>query len=69
MILYCMDKNYQFFMKTSMNQYVGEWVAICSQKVVAHGKDVKKVFNDAKEKCPKERPLLTRVPDKETMIF
>jgi hypothetical protein len=64
-----LDKNYQFFMKTSMNPYVGEWVAICAQKIVAHGKDVKKVFSEAKTKCPRERPLLTRIPDKETMIF
>lgn len=64
-----MDKNYNFFMKTSIDQYVGEWIAICDQKIVAHGKDVKTVFKQAKDKCPKERPLLTRVPDKETMIF
>jgi hypothetical protein len=64
-----MDANYQFFMKTNVDHYIGQWVAICNQKIISHGKDVKKVFNDAKEKCPKERPLLTRVPDKESMIF
>ncbi|MFH0700882.1 MAG: DUF5678 domain-containing protein [Candidatus Woesearchaeota archaeon] len=64
-----MDKNYQFYMKTDINRYIGEWVAICGQKIISHGKDVKKVFSEAREKCPKERPLLTRVPDKETMIF
>ena len=56
-------------MKTNLDNYIGQWVAICEQKIVAHGKDAKKVFKEAKEKCPKERPLLTRVPDKETMIF
>jgi len=61
--------NYQFFMKTDLNDYIGQWVAICQQKIVSHGKDPKKVFKEAKKKCPKERPLLTRVPDKETMIF
>ena len=64
-----MNENYQFFMKTDINPYIGQWIAICKQKIVAHGKDVKKVFKEAKEKCPRERPLLTRVPDKETMIF
>ena len=64
-----MDKNYQFFMETNVDRYIGEWVAICNQQIVAHGKDVKKVFKKAKAKCQKERPLLTRVPDKETMIF
>lgn len=64
-----MDKNYQFFMKTNVGSYIGEWVALCEQKIVAHGKEVKKVFKEAKEKCPAERPFLIRVPDKETMIF
>jgi len=64
-----MNKNYQFFMKTNVDSYIGQWVAVCNEKIVAHGKDAKKVFYEAKEKCPQERPLLTRVPDKETMIF
>ena len=56
-------------MKTNVEKYIGEWIAICNQTIVSHGKDVKKVFREAKEKYPKEKPLLTRVPDKETMIF
>lgn len=64
-----MNKNYQFFIKTNVDQYIGEWIAVCNQKIVAHGREIKKVFSEAKEKCPKERPFLTKVPDKETMIF
>lgn len=64
-----MDKNYQHYMKTNLSPYIGQWVAVCNQQIVAHGKDVKKVYGEAKKKCPKERPLVTRVPDKETMIF
>lgn len=56
-------------MKTNIDRYIGQWIAICGQSIVAHGTDVKKVFREAKEKCPDVRPLLTRVPDKETMIF
>ena len=61
--------NYQFFMKTDISCYIGEWIAICNKKIVAHGKDVKTVFKEAKEKYPKQRALITRVPEKETMIF
>ncbi len=61
--------NYNFFMKTNVNQYIGQWIAICYEKIVSHGKDVKKVFQEAKQKCPKDKPLITRVPEKETMIF
>ena len=64
-----MNKNYEFFMETNLDDYIGQWVAVCNQKIVSHGKDVKKVFREAKALCPNERPLLTRVPEKETMIF
>lgn len=64
-----MDNNYQFFMKERVDQYIGEWVAICNNEIVSHGKDVKKVFLEAKKKYPQKRPFLTRVPDKEAMIF
>lgn len=61
--------NYHFFMKTNLDQYIGQWIAVCHEKIVSHGKNVKKVFQEAKEKCPREKPLLTRIPEKETMIF
>jgi len=64
-----MNKNYEFFMKTKLEQYLGEWIAICNQRIVSHGKNVKKVYKEAKEKCPSARPLIAKVPDKETMIF
>jgi len=64
-----MNQNYNFFMKENLNKYLGEWIAICKNQIIAHGKDVKKVFQEAKEKYPKERPLITKVPDKEAMIF
>lgn len=64
-----MDKNYQFFMKTNVDNYIGQWIAICNQKIISHGTNAKKVFQEAKEKCPSVRPLLTKVPDKDTMIF
>ena len=63
------DQNYRAYMKEGMENYIGEWVAICNRKIISHGHDVKKVFKEAKDKCPKSRPLITRIPNKETMIF
>ncbi|RME78209.1 hypothetical protein D6774_01880 [Candidatus Woesearchaeota archaeon] len=62
-------KNYNFLMKTNLSPYIGEWVAICGERIVSHGPHVKKVYAEAKKKCPKERPLLTKVHEKQTMIF
>lgn len=61
--------NYQFFMKTNVDEFVGQWIAICDKKIVSHGKSAKKVYEKAKKECPDKKPLLTKVPDKETMIF
>ncbi|MEK6845461.1 MAG: hypothetical protein AABY26_01775, partial [Nanoarchaeota archaeon] len=36
-----MDKNYDAFMKMNLSPYLGEWVAVCENKIVAHGKKVK----------------------------
>jgi len=64
-----MAENYSFFMKADLSNYIGKWIAICDDEIVAHGSSAKKVFAEAKKKCPAEKPLLTRVPEKETMIF
>lgn len=64
-----LKQNYEFYLQTDLGKYTGEWVAICEKKVVAHGKSAKKVFDEAKKTYPKKRPLLTKVPSKETLIF
>lgn len=56
-------------MKANLDSYIGEWIAICDKKIVSHGKNVKEVFSEAKKTCPNKRPLITKVPDKQTMIF
>ena len=64
-----MDKNYDAFMKMNLSPYLGEWVAVCENKIVAHGKKVKNVFYEAKDRCPGKRPFMAKVPGKETMIL
>ena len=64
-----MADNYGYFMKADLSDYLWEWIAICDEKIIAHGTSAKKVFDEAKRKYPSEKPLLTRVPEKDTMIF
>ena len=63
------NPNYQFFMNSDVSEYSGKWIAICKQEIISSGEDVKKVYSEAKKKCPKSKPLITRVPTEETMIF
>jgi len=64
-----MEKNYEFFMKTDLSHYIGKWIAICDEKIISSGDNPKEVFAEAKKLYPKRRPLLTKVPEKETVIF
>jgi len=64
-----LKQNYDFFIETDLKDYKGEWVAICDNKIVSHGKDVKEVFREAQKKYPDKKPLLSKVPSKSAMIF
>ena len=64
-----LKENYKSFMAMDISDYAGSWIAICNKKIVSSGKDIKSVFNEAKKKCPHDRPLITRVPTDETMIL
>lgn len=63
------NDNYLGYMTVDLKRYLGEWVAICNGKVISHDPSFKKAYVEAKKTCPTKRPLLTRVPDQDTMIF
>ncbi len=64
-----MENDYDFYIRTNLDKYVDQWVAICDNKIISHGKSVGKVFEEAEKKCPSKKSLITRVPDKTAMIF
>ncbi|MBI2124303.1 hypothetical protein HYT92_00780 [Candidatus Pacearchaeota archaeon] len=64
-----MNANYELFMAEDLSSYIGQWIAICDKKIISHNTDFKAVFKEVKEKCPNKKPLITKVPEKETMIF
>ncbi|MCX6750699.1 MAG: DUF5678 domain-containing protein [Candidatus Pacearchaeota archaeon] len=64
-----LTQNYSFFTNAELSPFIGEWVAICNQEIVSHGKLLKEVLKKAKQKCPQIKPLIVKVPEKETMIF
>ena len=64
-----LKQNYEFFIETDLENYRGEWVAICANKIVSHGKNIKLVVEEAQKKCPNKKPLLSKIPSKSAMIF
>ena len=62
-------QNYNSFLKLDLSEHTGEWIAICRGKIVAKDRNIKRVYEEAKKKCPNERPLITKVPEEGAMIF
>jgi len=50
-----------------LSGYLGQWVVICNEKVVAHNKDITKIDKEI-EAC-KKAPLVVKIPKSKTLIF
>lgn len=64
-----LDRNYQVYLNVSLDEYIGEWVAIADNRLIAHGKKLKEVVEQAKRVAQGKKYLLARVPSESTMIF
>lgn len=64
-----MDPRYSYFLKADVEGHLGEWIAIVGNKIVAHSKSAKTTYAKAKQECPKEEPLLCKVPTEQAMIL
>jgi hypothetical protein len=63
---------YSFFLKslrTLVEKYEGQYVAVVGAKVVAYGRDGKKVYDRARSTHPGSKILLAQVPGKEAMVL
>ncbi len=63
------NENYNSFIKLDLSKHMGNWIAICQGKIVAKDKNIKKVYLEAKKKCPTKKPLIAKVPEQGAMIF
>jgi hypothetical protein len=63
------ESNYQYFLKANIGKYIGQWIAICEDKIISNGKDLKEVVAKAKAASRGKKFLLAKVPSEETMIF
>lgn len=63
------EANYQYFMETDISSYIGQWIAICEDRIISHGKSLKEVVAQAKIQSNGKKFLLAHVPSEEAMIF
>lgn len=52
-----------------LERFAGKWVAVLDGKVIAHGTDARKVYDEALKKSNGREPLLFRVPSEDIMVF
>ena len=63
---------YGFFLRSLrslIEKYEGQYVAVVGAKVVAHGRDGKRVYDRARSTHPGSKILLAQVPAKEAMVL
>ena len=60
---------YDYYISTNFDQYVGKWVGIFNKKVVASGKNFKEVAEKVDKEYAHKKVLITRVPEKILQIL
>lgn len=63
------NPDFQFFLKTNLDRYKGEYLAISGGQVVAHGDNASEVMKEALRKCPDKTPTLAKLPKDEILIL
>ncbi len=63
------SKEFEMFLKTSMHEYEGKYVAIVDDKVAASGENAKIVWTEAKKRFPDKTPTIAKIPKEETLIL
>ena len=53
--------NYESFISMDVNEFIGEWIAIIDNKVIAHSKNLKEVYEQTKKISPQMIPFITKV--------
>jgi len=53
--------------KLDTPKYRGQWVVVCNNQIVAHGKNLKKLEKDILS-C-KTAPLIMKVPQKQVLLY
>lgn len=64
--VFFMEKD-QLLATLDLSDYLGEWVVICDNKIIAHNKKLTNLQREISS-C-KKTPTIAKIPKKETLIF
>ena len=60
---------FYFFVHAPLTKYKGKYIAILGKRVVASGVSVKKVWEEARKKYPKQLPTIAKIPKEEVLVM
>ncbi len=55
--------------KNELSQYVGYWIAIVDNRIVAQEKDARTAYRKAKDQHPSKVPFIMKVPTEDVMLL
>jgi len=60
---------YLLSIEDELSRYVGKWVAIVGEEIVAVGATAAEVFEKAKKKYPDKEPMILNLPAERIMLL
>ena len=66
-----MKSEYEYVMPAhaQLGKYLGEWIAVVGDEIVAFGDDAKKVYRTSKAKYPDKTPFIMKIPKETVTLF
>mgnify|MGYP000091240884 CR=1 FL=1 len=68
----CMSRSefeYLLSIEDQLSEYVGKWIAVVGEEIVAVGSTAIEVFKKAKEKYPDKEPMILNLPAERVMLL
>ena len=60
---------YLLSIEDQLSRYVGKWIAVVGEEIVAVGSTAIEVFKKAKEKYPDKEPMILNLPAERVMLL
>ena len=60
---------YLLSIEDQLSEYVGKWIAVVGEEIVAVGSTAIEVFKKAKEKYPDKEPMILNLPAERVMLL
>ncbi len=66
-----MKSEYEYIMSISneLGNYLGKWIAVVDNEIVASGDNAKEVYDKAKVKYPEREPFIMKIPEESIMLL